>query len=144
VDHLLVKDGGSVRTHWQDKQEKAELYIVSDAGNIRTIRLLLDKGARVDMQDNDHSTLLHFALSHRHIDVAKLLLKCGANVHAQNSMGNTALHFASGSGISRLCSYYWTKVQSWTCRITITQLRCPSRYPTGICMTRSYKLLLEH
>jgi hypothetical protein len=62
------------------------------------VKLLLDKGAKVDFQDVGKATPLLWATRHGYIRVMTLLLDRGANVNHRDEDGNTALHFATRRG----------------------------------------------
>ena len=59
------------------------------------VKLLLNKGAKVDFQDVGKATPLLWATRHGYIRVMTLLLDRGANVNHRDEEGNTALHFAT-------------------------------------------------
>ncbi len=51
------------------------------------VKLLLDRGAQVDLQDDNGSSSLLLASRHGHSDVVKLLLDNSAQVDSQDDMG---------------------------------------------------------
>jgi len=59
----------------------------------KTAKLLLDHGAKVNLQNSEKSTALHFATGNAKL--TKLLLAHGAKVNIQNAENNTALHYAA-------------------------------------------------
>jgi hypothetical protein len=75
-----------------------ELFVASQKGNIEVLRLLLDKGAQVDLTANDGTTSLMIASQYGHVEIVKLLLDKGANVDLQTSEGVSALIKASELG----------------------------------------------
>lgn len=72
-----------------------ELFLASIEGDIKRVRVALDKGAKVDSEDYDGGTPLIFAVSRKRIDVLRLLIERGADVNHQNQAGWTALMYAA-------------------------------------------------
>jgi len=68
-------------------------------GNVKRVRLLLDKGGDPDARDSSGYTALHYASRSGHEDVCQLLLERGADVNAQTRSGKiSSLHRAAYSG----------------------------------------------
>lgn len=63
--------------------------------NLKTVRLLIEKGANVNVMDTDGWTPLHWALKRGYDMGVKLLLSYNADVNIKNKMGMTALDFAN-------------------------------------------------
>lgn len=79
------------------KKEKTRPdYIVNAAraGDIETVRTLINRGADVNVNGVLGMTALMFASGDGRVDLVKLLLKAGAEVNARNNEGATALMFA--------------------------------------------------
>ena len=70
-------------------------FEVSTAGHIETVKLLLARGAQVNLQDKDGDSALTIA---EHTDIVQILLEHGAQVNMQNKIGNSALLKASRCG----------------------------------------------
>lgn len=62
------------------------------------VRLLLDRGLRVDVLDEGKATPLQWATRHGYTVMMKLLLDRGAQVNHSDEDGNTSLHFAARRG----------------------------------------------
>lgn len=62
--------------------------------NLKIVRLLIEKGADVNVMDTNGWTPLHWALKRGYDMGVKLLLSNNANVYIKNKMGMTALDFA--------------------------------------------------
>ena len=62
------------------------------------VRLLLDRGAEVNVKDNAGLTPLHYAAKDVYVDVIMLLLNRGADVNAKDNDGWTPLHDATWEG----------------------------------------------
>jgi len=72
----------------------AALCNAASAGQEDLVRILLQRGAAVDLS-NDGRTPLLLACYYEHEQVAAVLLAHGASPHATNSRGETPLHFAA-------------------------------------------------
>ncbi|KAF5288452.1 hypothetical protein FQR65_LT02104 [Abscondita terminalis] len=71
------------------------LHIAAKCGRVSILRLLLDKGALVNMKTTKEQYVpLHLACIHQKIHVVRELLKCGGcNIDIQDAKGNTPLHY---------------------------------------------------
>lgn len=69
-------------------------------GNLEAVRVLLQSGAKHDLQDNDGWTALHCAAEVNAGPVIQALLALGANKNARSCTGGTPLHTAAASGAS--------------------------------------------
>jgi hypothetical protein len=69
--------------------------LASKTGLLETARLLLESGARVNLQDKYGITALILAALCNHTEVVELLLKAGADVNLQDRDGKTALMYVS-------------------------------------------------
>lgn len=63
------------------------------------MKLLIKKGATIDILDNDNTTPLLRAVEKNKMKIAELLLKNGANVDAKDKHGITALMRAGEHGM---------------------------------------------
>ena len=74
------------------------------AGDVPTIKNLLEKGVDIHAQDHSHGTssALQLAAQHGNEGTVRLLLFEGADVHAEDRDGATALHRAAISGREQL------------------------------------------
>ncbi|KAJ5173842.1 ankyrin repeats (3 copies) domain-containing protein [Penicillium coprophilum] len=74
------------------------LHCAADSGNQHLVRLLLDRGAQVDVQDKYVGwTPLHFAAINGHVKVADTLLCFAASINAEDKYGWTPLEFAEAN-----------------------------------------------
>ena len=64
------------------------------------VQLLLEHGAKINLQNHMGRTALHRASQTHHLDIIRLILNYGADVDVPDSDGSTPLHLAI-SGISR-------------------------------------------
>jgi ankyrin repeat protein len=76
------------------------LGLASFFGHLDTVRLLLDKGAKIDVPSKNFlkAVPLRSASVAGHLEVAKLLIARGANVNALGEGGETPLHEVAGTG----------------------------------------------
>ena len=60
------------------------LYWAARNGHCHTVRLLLDRGADVNIADEYGETALHWAAIHGHLDIVKMLIEHGADINWLN------------------------------------------------------------
>ncbi|KAJ8355467.1 hypothetical protein SKAU_G00182610 [Synaphobranchus kaupii] len=73
------------------------LHLATQRRNHRMVKLLLKKGAKLNIQDGTSGkTALHMAVELHDVELVKLLLNKGANVDAAMFNGCTPLHLAVG------------------------------------------------
>ena len=68
------------------------------AGHKEVVKILLDRGAKIDQQDEHGCTPLYLAAQFNKQDMVQLLLKRGAQPNVADNSGNTPLHEASQNG----------------------------------------------
>jgi uncharacterized protein len=78
--------------------EETALMIAAKQGNLYMVRLLIDKGARVNARGKDGWTGLIWAAHDGHLEVIKLLIEKGAKVNAKSKKGETSLINAATMG----------------------------------------------
>jgi len=67
------------------------------------VKLLLEKGAKVDERDSDGTTALWEASDDGYLEIVRLLLKYGADVDIKRTAdGTTALWIASQNGLEEV------------------------------------------
>ena len=66
------------------------LYCAARAGNVRAVKLLIERGAEADLSQRTKSTALHVASFYGHADVVRCLLESGADYRIINMHGSTA------------------------------------------------------
>jgi ankyrin repeat protein len=64
-------------------------------GNIREMKLLLQRGAKVTQEDRRHRTPLHFAAFNHQVDACRWLIQQGADVNAANNSNGFSPLFAA-------------------------------------------------
>lgn len=83
-------DGGSLLT------------LAAVAGQVDSVKFLLEKGADASASSDDGNTPLHGAAFFGRLSVAELLLEAGAEIDAKNDEGDTPLDTASGEWTGEL------------------------------------------
>lgn len=74
------------------------LHWSASVGDVECVRLLLDKGAKVDTADQHGRTVAHVAAGNVNPDVLQVLLQHGASLAARDHHGATPLHAAIRAG----------------------------------------------
>jgi len=71
------------------------LHLLSGSySNTDIVKLLLQSGAKVNLQNKNGDTPIHIACEQGNEDVVLMLIATGANINVKNKMGNTPLHNA--------------------------------------------------
>lgn len=74
------------------------LHIAAAGSSAGVVRLLLRKGAIVDMLNADYETALHVAAARGHVEIVACLLEAGAGTAVTDSAGMMPLHRAVAHG----------------------------------------------
>ncbi|GJQ80547.1 hypothetical protein Trydic_g19952 [Trypoxylus dichotomus] len=80
---------------FQSKRGRPPLHVLAHVESENIVKLLLEKGANVNLANVCGETSLYFALYGRRLDTVKLLLENGADVNVQNERGCSPLHVAA-------------------------------------------------
>ncbi|MDN5247985.1 MAG: ankyrin repeat domain-containing protein [Wolbachia endosymbiont of Tyrophagus putrescentiae] len=81
------------------KEDKlAPLHLAAGSGSTSVVKLLIEKGAKVNLQNKNGRTPLHLAAGSGGTSVVKLLIEKEAKVNLQDKNGRTPLHLAARSG----------------------------------------------
>ena len=75
--------------------------IASYYGHLKTVKVLIDSGAKLNIQNNDGDTALMFASRRYNSAGVKELIDAGADPNIQNNNGDTALKIASDNGYEK-------------------------------------------
>jgi ankyrin repeat protein len=81
----------------------------SQYGHIEIVRLLVDKGAQIDLQGINGFTALIVACMNESTEIVKLLLEKGANADLRDKEGKMALDYTENSKIKSLLDDYSKK-----------------------------------
>jgi len=91
----VMLESGLVDVEAKNEYGNTPLHRASYDNQIKTAKLLIDRGADVKAKDNNGQTPLHWASIENYIELAELLLDRGADVKAKDDDGETPLHWAS-------------------------------------------------
>lgn len=91
-------ENGTLSPHHTSSDEKTMLMLAAEEGHIEIVRLLLDKGTKINVRDKGGATALTYAAYENKSGVVKLLLERGADPNLPGSHGRTALFFAACKG----------------------------------------------
>ncbi len=86
------------KVHKPDSYGETQLYQSARRGRLTQVRLLLERGADVNIRSNQKQTPLHFAAFEGYLSIAEILIKHGAVISPVDRDGMTPLHFAADSG----------------------------------------------
>jgi ankyrin repeat protein len=102
IKKIFNKPGFNVNV--KDKDGNTPLIIASREGHTDIVKVLLDKGADIDVVDKSSigTTALIIALKGSHTDIAELLVEKGADVKIKDRHGFTALMCASYFGYTKM------------------------------------------
>ncbi|GFR09247.1 hypothetical protein TNCT_8891 [Trichonephila clavata] len=71
------------------------LHRAAQVSEPEVIKLLIEKGAKTNIENKSGETALHLAAFYGKVENVKVLLEEGVDVNARNGKRNTALHYAS-------------------------------------------------
>ncbi|MBN8828950.1 MAG: ankyrin repeat domain-containing protein [Sphingobacteriia bacterium] len=90
----LISQNVELKSFKIDYQLKIPLFTAIRKGNLKVIKLLLDKGADINIQDDSGNTALHIAVYENNPGIMKFLLDRGANPYISNSDSAAPIHLA--------------------------------------------------
>ena len=107
--------------HWAAQQDSLKVPVRI------TVRLLIEKGADVNIGGENGYTPLHVAVRNDSLGMARLLIDLGAEVEAKDNNGHTPLYFAAknksldvtnmllakGARTSGIDMTWWSQPTSW-------------------------------
>jgi len=91
----LVENNPEAARAGKSHNSHTPLLDAVEAGQIETVRVLLDAGVDIEASKRDGVTPLHAAVRGGYIDIAALLLTEGANPNPTDQRGATPLHYAA-------------------------------------------------
>ncbi len=90
---LEVPNSGDINA--RGELDRTLLHLASEAGEFDKVKLLLDRGANIEVQDKFGYTPIFLATQSGKWSIVRLLLDKGANIDAQDKEGKTLLYFAN-------------------------------------------------
>jgi ankyrin repeat protein len=93
----LLKSGHNINEQMPGGDDTALAWAVHQ-GKLDTVKLLIDKGAQLDIPDKYRNTALMLAAAKGYTEIVKLLTDKGVKLDIQNTFGNTALQLAAYNG----------------------------------------------
>jgi ankyrin repeat protein len=102
----LIEDGADIEA--KDDLGLTCLVIACSKGNLEIVKLLLEKGAKVNAPAADGTTPLMAVAgsgSVYSVEIAQRLLEKGADVAARNKDGKTAINFANDKADKKLAEF---------------------------------------
>lgn len=94
ADEIMVKDPSSINSRC--RQHTTPLHIAALYNHLRTIRQLVQRGAKIDaMRPHDLATPLYFAIFGRKLESVRELISLGASVNCRANYHEFPLHSAS-------------------------------------------------
>ncbi|XP_030850028.1 ankyrin repeat, PH and SEC7 domain containing protein secG-like [Strongylocentrotus purpuratus] len=90
-DECVVNYGGG-------ENDDTPLHEACSAGHLEMVKMLLEKGAKINVTNRDSETALHHACKQNHQIVAEFLSENGADIRAKNDEELTPLQVATNSG----------------------------------------------
>ena len=85
----------------KDENQRTFLHKASKAGNLPTVKYLIQIGAQIDAKDANEYTPLLAAVNGNNLEVVKYLIDNGALIDAGDVDGDTPLHIATYGSISK-------------------------------------------
>lgn len=98
VRKLLDENGGLINYHTTTPDSASPLGLASEKGHYEVVKLLIERGAKIDAVDRLEWTPLMSAAHGGHAEIVKLLLSKGADRSLKNVSGLTALDLALETG----------------------------------------------
>lgn len=96
IVHMLVDHGADINC--KDKVNgDTPAHAAAAAGQIHTLKTILELGYEVDIENNTNNTALHIACKNGHDDLVQVLLENGADVNKRCKTDSTPLHYAAMS-----------------------------------------------
>jgi len=86
----------------KDPGKGSPLHAAANYGHLDVVRLLVSRGANIEVQDTTRHTPLMYAAFEGHIDIVRYLLSVGADVNAACMSGETSLHEAAQGGKTKI------------------------------------------
>ena len=120
MDELVAYDTASaiitapsvISVDYTDSNNTTLLMAASKQGCRKVCEILIDRGAKLDLQDKYGSTALIYASAFGKSDVVSLLIRKGANSDLKNNSGKTAFIIANQNGNYEIAGLLESKLES--------------------------------
>jgi len=97
---ILVQGGSLLDT--KDREKKTPLHFASILGKVKSVNVLLERGANPEIADIFGALPLHYSVTQvTGRKIAKLLILKGAKVNSVDNTGQTPLFYAARSGLPK-------------------------------------------
>ncbi|TVS84483.1 hypothetical protein COM43_004760, partial [Wolbachia pipientis] len=90
-----LKENSFRKIDERGKDGNTVLHLAAYLSDEKAIKLLIEKGAEINIENNNGDRPLHLAAFYGKVENVKVLIEGGANVNAMDDGGYTALHSAS-------------------------------------------------
>lgn len=78
-----------------DVYGQSPIYYAAREGHLDIIKLLIEKGADINMTDKFCESCIFYSAMNGHYEVTEFLIENGANINQEDKKRKTAIHFAS-------------------------------------------------
>lgn len=99
----LVERGADINAKLDNDKQRTGLFRAATLGSVDLLKLLIDKGASINVADSDGNTPLMAAAKNGLTDVCKALINKGADIDARDTRNNTPLIWAAAKGHTEIC-----------------------------------------
>lgn len=100
-----IKEHGTGDINEKAENGRTPLIIASINGDVNIAKILIEKGAEIDLKNDKGNTPLILAAYNNHLGMVKYLIQKKADVKSTNSFGLNALMYASQNGYINVVKY---------------------------------------
>jgi len=101
ADSLSISSSFSLDTTYGYGGESL-LHVAAKSGHVSMVKMLLDKGANINIQDESGNTALHYAAANGKKDMVKLLLEKDADASVVNAKEQKAIDYSNIKGFNEI------------------------------------------
>ena len=91
---LYLINNGLLNPNATVEDGNTPLHVACDSGHDSIVKLLIDKGAKIDILNNSGKSPFYLACQHGHDSIVEFLIKKDVNVDMPDKWGKTPLHWA--------------------------------------------------
>jgi len=88
---ILIESNDKIDLNIRNPSGETPLFLPSIKNDIESVKVLVDAGAKIDIEDYNGGTPMMYASEYGYVDVVKFLVEKGANVNKKTKFGETAL-----------------------------------------------------